>query len=141
MLLSMLYNFESPEYLLEELTAILTLSLYAFFMYISGRHKYSFSYYDHYPHPIIRSFYIRDVIIAQLQQRKNINTQKVTSLSQKYFSQFHKTLQTNGLNQDDKILANIAKELDKYNAFISKTAQRFRQFSKKWSWIPIEDWE
>ncbi len=126
--------------LYEKLLALIILSFYAFFTYLSGRTPYRFDRRSPYPHPLVRAFYIRDVIIQTAEDRRIVNTQLILKLCQKYFDQFDPALYKLGLIQPNQIIKDVMMNLDHHTKEIQNYANRFRKFTKKWSWVPLDEW-
>ncbi len=127
-------------HLFERLVSITILSLYAFFTYIAGRDPLKFNQKSAYPHPLIRALYIKDVLIQGAQRTRKVNKRKILDYNLHYFNQFDAALDEFNLNQPDAIIANIMDHTDTYINEIQAYASRFRQFTKRWTWIPLDNW-
>ncbi|MEL6135039.1 MAG: hypothetical protein AAFR59_16895, partial [Bacteroidota bacterium] len=126
--------------LYERLVAILTLSLYALFTYIIGRHPTYLKFHSKYPHPLVRAIYIRDVMIQTAKGRREVNTEKLLELSLAYFDQFDLALEKLGLHQPPEVIEQVFSNIDQYQANIQMYASRFRRFTQKWTWVPLDEW-
>lgn len=134
-------NYIQKGKLLEDITILCILFLYALFVYLSGYLIENDSENDSHPQPLIRATYIKDVILKQMSARNgDLDIPYVLREMPKVWDQFDEKLSAFGLYQKTPALDKITLNLDEKGLMLGKLAAETRSRWQKYSWLPTNVW-
>ncbi len=126
-------------HLVERVTALIIISLYAMFTYMAQAAKKLNKFASH-PHPLHRSFYSKDIILKAMEQQGPIDIQRTLKFNQHYFDRFSNALQALKLVPYPSMTSSLTHDISKQTRLIGERASKLRVFSDEWSWLPRGDW-
>lgn len=126
--------FDLGEDTLEQVLSITTVALFAFFSYMSGiRHKLQLK--STHPHPVVRAFYIRDMLIKAARSRWELDLETLENLVNIRFGEFLDAMEKIDLFDfaifDRQYISQVAQQCDRLKVLQKK----HRSSCKDWSWI------
>ncbi|GJE18423.1 hypothetical protein [Methylobacterium marchantiae] len=119
---------------LENIISTGIVSLFAFFCYLNGtRDKLELE--STHPHPLVRAYYIRDMIVNLARTRWDVDPISIARLIDKRLDEFLRVLQKNSLFDAREFTSRRARAIEKDVARIKELQVRHRSSCAKWCWI------
>ena len=126
--------FDRGDHTIEQVLSITIIALFAFFCYMRGvRHKLQLK--TTHPHPLVRAYYIRDMLATAASARWNIDMPVLERLVDERFEEFITAMEKIDLFDftifDREYISEVAQHCKRLIA----VRQKHKESCKDWAWI------
>ena len=119
---------------IENFLGVCAASLFAFFCYLKGtRDKLSLS--STHPHPLVRSIYLRDLIVRAARDRWGLDTKTFGQAYETRLYEFMDVMENISLFDSDIFSENYASTLNELVEALPALQDRYRPSCAQWSWM------
>lgn len=119
--------------------ALVNAALSAMFIYLEGCRLVRRAETYH-PHPIARSLYVKDRLTSEASRRWGLDLAKISRLNYDYLEPFLFRLERLGLGSVRDWDPDLLDEMDLEGTRLAADGEKYRESTRLWSWLDVDEW-
>lgn len=121
------------------LTALTNAAITVLFLYMNEC-RMKLNQTSNHPHPVVRAFYVKDMVARSVADRWNLDPQKIGELQYGYIEPFLFALNQIGLDVLTGWTDPFLDDVERRVLTLKHAGKRLAGVTRPWSWLPVEEW-